>query len=637
MFSNIAIGRKVAVAFGAVLIVLCVMCSLVYASILSIKSASTEAQTSALTVNTMDDLTKDMLDMSGRARAFLLLKDDRFAAAARQDEQQVRASLAKLKTQSKEAWQGEAADRVAQAVNGDISDAIEPELTLGANPATADQAVALMRSGRNEQWMGAFKAAIQQFEKKETAIQDHARVVKNASINGSLTTLIAGAAAALLAAALLGWMLSRQIATPVVRMTRAMKDLAAGDNAVEIPAVDRRDEVGQMAAAVQTFKDAAIDKLRLEAEAADQRRQAEAVREAAEAERAETARRQAAVVERLAVGLERLSNGLLAFRLEEAFAPEYEKLRADFNAAMLQLQSSMKVVAGNATQIRGGAGEISLASDDLSRRTEQQAAALEETAAALDEITATVAKTAEGAREARSVVAAATTHAEHSGAVVREAVAAMSRIESSSQQIGQIIGVIDEIAFQTNLLALNAGVEAARAGEAGRGFAVVAQEVRALAQRSAEAAREIKTLISTSSQEVARGVTLVGETGEALGRIVTEVARINAVVGEIAASAQEQANGLAQVNTAVNQMDQVTQQNAAMVEETTAASHTLDRETQELSNLISRFDLGEETLARPGFREATLRALRKSSAPVAALKQLSERKPAPAAAEWEEF
>ena len=201
-------------------------------------------------------------------------------------------------------------------------------------------------------------------------------------------------------------------------------------------------------------------------------------------------------------------------------------------------------------------------------------------------------KTAEGAKEARDAVGSARADAERSGVVVRDAVAAMSEIESSAQQISQIIGVIDEIAFQTNLLALNAGVEAARAGDAGRGFAVVASEVRALAQRSADAAKEIKALISASSQQVERGVDLVGETGKVLERIVTQVTQINGVVTEIAASAEEQSTGLQEVNTAVNQMDQVTQQNAAMVEEATAASHALTQEADTLSRLIARFELG---------------------------------------------
>jgi methyl-accepting chemotaxis protein len=283
----------------------------------------------------------------------------------------------------------------------------------------------------------------------------------------------------------------------------------------------------------------------------------------------------------------------LTFRLAVPFAGHYEKLRGDFNAASAELEETLRVVGDNTKTILAGSGEISSAADDLSRRTEQQAASLEQTASALDEITATVRKTADGASHAKQVVSTAKAEAEVSAGVVREAVQAMEAIERSSNQIGEIIGVIDEIAFQTNLLALNAGVEAARAGEAGRGFAVVAAEVRALAQRSAVAAKEIKTLVGTSRGEVSTGVRLVGQTGQALGRIAGQVADLSGVVSEIAVSAAAQATGLAEVNTAVNQMDQVTQRNATMVEQTTAASHSLTHETEQLASLIGRFNVAE--------------------------------------------
>jgi len=310
-------------------------------------------------------------------------------------------------------------------------------------------------------------------------------------------------------------------------------------------------------------------------------------------EQAIIAEQQAVVADSIGLGLEKLAEGDLQFRLTAPLPPQYEKLRTDFNAAVGQLQETVSAIGRNTQAIRAGSAEISEAADDLSRRTEQQAASLEQTAATLDQITATVRKTADGADHARDVVGKAKADAERGGVVVREAILAMSEIESSSHKVSQIIGVIDEIAFQTNLLALNAGVEAARAGDAGRGFAVVASEVRALAQRSAEAAREIKALISASTAQVGSGVKLVGETGQSLERIVAQVTDINGVVSEIAASAKEQATGLQEVNGAVNQMDQVTQQNAAMVEQSTAASHSLAQEADDLARLLRRFRTGQ--------------------------------------------
>jgi methyl-accepting chemotaxis protein len=311
--------------------------------------------------------------------------------------------------------------------------------------------------------------------------------------------------------------------------------------------------------------------------------------------------RSAAVVADVGAGLSRLALGDLSFRLNNAFPGQYRQLQADFNAAMGELQAAMGVIDRNTHAIRGGVGEIAHASDDLARRTERQAATLEETAAALDEITATVRTSAETARTVRGLVGAAKTDAEGSSKVVHNAVEAMGAIERSSGQIGQIVGVIDEIAFQTNLLALNAGVEAARAGDAGKGFAVVAAEVRGLAQRSADAAKEIKALIANSNHEVSAGVDLVRRTGDALGRILEQVVEINGLVSGISTAAEQQATALQEVNTAVNHLDQVIQQNAAMVEQSTAATHALSRETDELAGLVSRFGTGEERIveARP--------------------------------------
>jgi methyl-accepting chemotaxis protein len=412
-----------------------------------------------------------------------------------------------------------------------------------------------------------------------------------AAQHANLWTLIGGGALVAVLSLIVFVAFALSLARPIRDLTHGMNRLASGDLDPAISGRGRHDEIGAMAAAVQVFKTnaLALDQAnRAHARLADE---SEVTRRQTEVERAGLAREQQGVVQAIASGLARLSEGDLTHRIDVAFAPAYQKLKDDFNHAADRLAATMKSVAGTTRDILSGADDIARAADDLSRRTEQQAAALEETAASMTEITKTVNATAANARVGASVVSSAKEGAEQSAGVVGEAARAMTAIEGSSSRIGNIIGVINEIAFQTNLLALNAGVEAARAGEAGRGFAVVASEVRALAQRSADAAKEIRTLISASSSQVELGVGLVGRTSEALHAIAARVVEMNALMGTIAASADEQATGLRQVNTAIAQMDQATQQNAAMVEESTAALHTLATRAADLDRIVGSFKL----------------------------------------------
>ncbi|MCA1369211.1 methyl-accepting chemotaxis protein [Bradyrhizobium sp. BRP14] len=376
---------------------------------------------------------------------------------------------------------------------------------------------------------------------------------------------------------------------PLAGLVHDVETLSNGEYTLPISGQDRADETGAVAKALEGFRHQLADNRRLESEARHEREQAELERSRSENERSESNALQRDIVARLGKGLSHLASGDLAFRITGDFPGEYAQLKRDFNATMESLEETIRTVNHSVVNIGSGTGEISSAANDLSHRTEQQAASLEETAAALDQLTSQVNASAENAKVAAKSVEVASNDAEQSGEVVQKAVAAMRGIEQSSQEVSRIIGVIDEIAFQTNLLALNAGVEAARAGDAGKGFAVVAQEVRELAQRSANAAKEIKTLINTSAGQVREGVDLVGKTGGALQKIAAQVVEINGLIRQISSSASEQAVGLKEINSAVNQMDQVTQQNAAMVEETSAASMALNDEARALSALVSRF------------------------------------------------
>lgn len=434
-------------------------------------------------------------------------------------------------------------------------------------------------------------------ERRSVALAKENSVLKAKTSSTISTALSAVGVLYLMGLIVAVMVIARGVTTPIARLRERMASLASGDTESAIDGIARKDEIGSMAAAAQVFRDNAIERLRLERETEENRSISEKDRSAREAQAARDASDVKFAVDNLAAGLAKLSDGDVSYRIDVPFVSTLDSVRGDFNNSAEKLQTALKQVSSNARAIDAGANEIRSAADDLAKRTEQQAAAVEQTAAALEEITTTVKDSTKRANEAGELVARAKSGAEQSGEVVRRAVVAMEKIESSSAEIANIIGVIDEIAFQTNLLALNAGVEAARAGDAGKGFAVVAQEVRELAQRSAKAAKEIKALITASNDQVQEGVQLVGETGQALETIVAEVQEINRHVAAIVESAQEQSSGLQQINTAVNQMDQDTQKNAAMVEQSTAASHTLASEVSSLNHLLAQFKLADQKVA----------------------------------------
>ena len=413
----------------------------------------------------------------------------------------------------------------------------------------------------------------------EEAIKDNSAVAKAYVADAQSTydsarlwiigVIIAAGGIALVA----GVWLIRSVSKPLGAMTEAMDELAKGNTEVPIPHADQVDEIGHLAGSMAAFKE-----------------------QLAAAERAK-AEQTKVIVESIGAGLSYLAEGDLTHRVESNLTGAFAKLKDDFNTSADRLQETVRGGLDSTHQIATGAGEISNAADDLSRRTEQQAASLEETAAALEEVAASAKMAASNSQEASRAITTTKTVAEEGGQVVEAAVRAMDAISQSSKQVTDIIGVIDEIAFQTNLLALNAGVEAARAGDAGKGFAVVASEVRALAQRSSEAAKQIKSLIHASGEHVGEGVKLVGASGAALKRIIEQVVEIDKLARGSADAGQQQAAGIQEVNSAVSQMDQATQQNAAMVEQSTAASRNLAHETQHLQELVGFFNVGGAAVA----------------------------------------
>ena len=636
--NNLKTLTKMILAFGLVIAISFAV------NALSWSSLSFQQKSNGWTVHTyevldqIDTIVAAMVDRETGLRGYLLSGNENFLEPYKSGTENYRAAFDKVValTSDNAAQQKRFAelDALVTEWTGQVA---EKEIALMKSAATMEQARGMEIAGAGKQWMDAIRAKAAEISGEEASLLTiRGEAAEAAASSARLTILLGGLAMALVIAGVL-FLLQKSLISPLVRMAGSMRTLATGDTSIEVPGVGRKDEVGEMAASVEVFRQNAIANRKLEEEAEVNRGEIESTRQTNERRMRDEAEKLRFATESLGDGLQRLANGDISFQLTEEFAADYEPLRQNFNASLQQLATTIGAVLQSVAAMDDGTREIADGANDLSKRTEQQAAALEETAAALDEITVNVRNSTERTEEARNVAVRANTDAARSAEIVAQAVEAMQRIEQSSHQVSNIIGVIDEIAFQTNLLALNAGVEAARAGEAGKGFAVVAQEVRELAQRSAEAAKEIKTLISASSTQVTSGVELVGETGDALKAIGDYVVQINDLMDAIAGSAREQTTGLAEVNTAVNQMDQTTQQNAAMVEQSTAAAATLAGESGRLRELVSQFRLAGGAASVSAQRSSAA-----SSRPAAS--QPAARRSAPAVhgntalkEEWSEF
>ncbi|MCB5201349.1 methyl-accepting chemotaxis protein [Neorhizobium sp. T786] len=494
---------------------------------------------------------------------------------------------------------GKGAFRSGSFVDGQAHE-VPTELTEAASKQTAGSAFATV--GGNPLFF-AYEPISLFGENHLLAMgQNEAQVL--ASARDLASWAILATLAVLAGMGVVGTYIAARLTRPLTDLATLMNRLNDGDKSIIVDQVKRGDEIGTMARALESFRQGALDKERMEDDAHRKNEEIDEERQQREAEKAASAREIEEAVSALATGLAALSRGKLDQRINKAFAPSLDHLRHDFNNSLSGLDATVGSIGHSVTTIRAGSGELKMASDDLSRRTERQAAALEEAAAALADMTDAVNGALNRCETAVDVAADTLKGAHTSTDVVRNAIQAMERIESSSSKIRQIIDVIDQIAFQTNLLALNAGVEAARAGDAGKGFAVVAQEVRELAQKSATAARDIGALITASASDVENGVTLVLKTGQSLELIQGNIQSINEHIGAIVGSSREQSARLSEINSAVSGLDQVTQQNAAMVEETSASAHSLANEAEVLNEQISHFSVSSDAGATDHDRRA---------------------------------
>ncbi|WP_413060414.1 methyl-accepting chemotaxis protein [Sphingomonas carotinifaciens] len=570
--NSLPISKKIGGAFALVVLGVLVMMAVLWGAFARIEA------TSHRSVLAQDIFTEALameiaiLRQNSQVRGFLITRDENYLKQYREAREDGIASADKLQAMLKQ--QPEQARQVASSAAkiADWRQQIGEPLIAQArtDPAAAQE---VLRASSKTVTMLPVLAPLRALRADQAEHMVAARDMRDAAISTGRWALVLGGLALLAAAITLSVLLARSLARPIVRLTGVMDTLARGNHGVTVADEARGDEIGVMSRSVVVFRDAAVAKARADAE-------------------------QQMVVDQVGAALAQLAESDLRARLQD-FPASYASLERDFNTAVSRLSAALAGVRGNTSGIAASTAEMHAATDDLARRAEQQAASLEESSAAINEIAGAVRQTADQARAAETIVHKASRDVNTSEEIVRRTVAAIGDIERSSNEIAEIIALIDGLSFQTNLLALNAGVEAARAGEAGKGFAVVASEVRALAERSAEAARDINARITATVQRVRSGVDLAQQTDQSLRAITTGINEIATFVTAIAGSAGEQAASIQQVNLAIGEMDTATQANAAMVEEVTAAVRALTDETGMLEQQVHRFRVDDQDAPAP--------------------------------------
>ncbi|MCH4094128.1 MAG: methyl-accepting chemotaxis protein [Acetobacter peroxydans] len=589
MFKNIRISGKIIFSFSLLVATVALFSVVVFISLGQIRNAKLESDQAHQTINTVNDLLNTLVESQNAMRGYVASANKQFITRIDDYRASVPPRLATLEATLPPETVKNELPALRQAITL-FDDEMAKTVAAMSNPSLLNQTRAEIASTAR---LTNIRNIIDKLDQQEQAVVAERTQAANAAFQRASLTLAIGGGLTTLISVLVGVALVRSIATPVVKLTGIMRVLAGGNTAVTVPGTDRNDEIGTMAAAVEIFRKAAIDKDQLEQEAALARRQQEAERQAAQERTDEAARQLQLATDSLADGLQKMAAGDLTTQIETKFAAALEPLRENFNLSVEQLGEALLSVSSSSYNMGNSTAELATAADNLSRRTEQQAATLEETSAALMQITQRVQKTTEETQNVHRVVTTSRADAAHAENVVNKAIEAMTRIDQSSQSISKIVDMINSIAFQTNILALNASVEAARAGESGRGFAVVAEEVRNLAHQSAEAVKEISALISSSGEQVKAGVSSVVETGDVLQRIVAHVNTISDLIANIAGAAHDQAASISQLNVAMGSMEQTTQQNAAIAEESAAASHTLAMQAEELEKLVRQFELNQ--------------------------------------------